>query len=375
MRIKLIAAAVAGLATLPALAQSNVTIYGVVDANVVNSTGGRTAGGGQVNYSGVDSGVFAGSRLGFKGEENLGNGLKAIFTLEYYLAPDENKGVGVRPDATGAGASGSDSRQSFVGLSSAKFGSLTLGRQYAPSYLAEVRNDAFTAATIAPLAVLDGAGKHSTSAGTSARISNSVMYASPKFGGFSFAGGYGYGETQDTGGSDGQGQGSDGIFVAGVNYANSALNTDLVFHQRRNKTAAVVTAATGDNVNEWMLGASYDFKVVKLYATYTDMTDNNGTAAQDGSNKSWTAGATVPVGNGLIRASYGKLSWDRSGAGDNKVWALGYTHKLSKRTMLYTAYTHVKNDASALVAAGPVAATAALGEANATVVAGITHSF
>ncbi|MDQ5945450.1 MAG: hypothetical protein QG619_872, partial [Pseudomonadota bacterium] len=130
MQKKVIALAVAGLVSGAAFAQSNVTIYGVADLGLVTSSGTRSgangakANTGSANYNGIDSGIWGGSRIGFKGEEGLGNGLKAIFTLEYYIAPDENSGVGAAPQTSGAGGSGSNSRQSFVGLSSAKLGTL-----------------------------------------------------------------------------------------------------------------------------------------------------------------------------------------------------------------------------------------------------------
>jgi predicted porin len=106
MQKKLIALAVASLASGAAFAQTNVTIYGIVDAGYVYSWGdpGRVAGTrfdnaganirGTNTFSGVQSGLLAGSRIGFKGEEALGNGLKAIFTLEYALDIDGNFGVG-----------------------------------------------------------------------------------------------------------------------------------------------------------------------------------------------------------------------------------------------------------------------------------------
>ena len=106
MQKKLIALAVAGLASTAAFAQTNVTIYGVADLGYVASSSNRNGTTtGNANYNGIDSGIWGGSRIGFKGEEALGNGLKTIFTLEYYIAPDENTGVGAAPETTGAGGS------------------------------------------------------------------------------------------------------------------------------------------------------------------------------------------------------------------------------------------------------------------------------
>jgi predicted porin len=196
MQKKIIALAVAGLVSGAAFAQSNVTVYGVVDTAFVNSSGGRPTGinAGQANYSAIDSGLLAGSRIGFKGEEGLGNGLKAVFTLEYYVAPDANTGVGTGPTATAAGGSGSNSRQSFVGLVSDKLGSFTMGRQYIFGYGTQVRNDAFGGSAIGALATANGAAQTTFVAGSNARLNNSAVYTSPNFSGFTGTVGYGYGE-------------------------------------------------------------------------------------------------------------------------------------------------------------------------------------
>ncbi|SBT08477.1 Porin Gram-negative type [Candidatus Propionivibrio aalborgensis] len=378
MQKKLIALAVAGLVSGAAFAQSNVTVYGIVDAGFVNSSGDRSGTNqGSANYSGIDSGIWAGSRIGFKGEEGLGNGLKAIFTLEYYIAPDINSGLGSATDPDGAGATTSSSRQTFVGLNSAKLGTVALGRQYAPGYAFSVRNDPQGGATISALSTVNTAGANSISAGSRARINNAVTYASPNWSGFTANAIYGYGEG---GGSttNGVSQGNDGFWGAGLNYANGPLNLDVVYQSRQGITSTLIasSAATQDSVNEWALGGTYDFKVVKLYATYLDQNDNNGTSAQEASNRVWSIGASAPVfTNGKVSLGYADVSWDRSGAGSSSSWSLAYQHSLSKRTTLYTAYTYAGNDNDTLNAAGPVKNTRFIGENNNTFVAGVTHSF
>ncbi|MBK7685506.1 MAG: porin [Rhodocyclaceae bacterium] len=79
MQKKLIALAIAGLASSAAFAQSNVTIYGIVDVAYTHSSSGSSS------TSGIDSGGWSSSRMGFRGTEDLGDGLKALFTLEYGL--------------------------------------------------------------------------------------------------------------------------------------------------------------------------------------------------------------------------------------------------------------------------------------------------
>lgn len=99
MQKKLIALAVAGMASGFAAAQTNVTIYGVLDAGYLYSAGDPGPGiKGTNTFSGIANGLLtAGNRLGFKGEEALGNGLKAVFTLEYGLEIDSNCGIGCGP--------------------------------------------------------------------------------------------------------------------------------------------------------------------------------------------------------------------------------------------------------------------------------------
>ncbi len=98
-----------------ATAQSNVTIYGVMDIYAASMSGGSANG-----ISVVDPGGISGSRLGFRGGEDLGNGLKAIYTMEFgSLKIDRNLGI-------------NGSRQSFVGLQG-HWGTLIGGYVYSPA--------------------------------------------------------------------------------------------------------------------------------------------------------------------------------------------------------------------------------------------------
>lgn len=390
MQKKLIALAVAGLASTAAFAQTNVTIYGVVDAGYAYSSGdNRGTLNNSANFSGIQSGILAGSRIGFKGEEALGNGLKAIFTLEYGIANDQNGGIGKQ---TAGAFTGTDTRQSFIGLSHAKLGTVLLGRQYAPGYMATFRNDALASSVPSALIQMNTAGANSIQGGSNARLNNAVAYVTPNWSGFTATAAYAFGENAPSANAAGDGisTGNNGVFGLGLNYANGPLNLDVVYQSRQGVSASVIGAtaagfgrpavaahvATQDSINEWFIGGSYDFKVVKLMATYQDQNDNNGTSATEIGNKVWSVGAVVPVfGNGKIHASYADLSWDRRGAGDSSAWTLAYTHALSKRTTLYTGYTAASNDKDVVAAAGAVAATRAIGENNATFVAGINHSF
>jgi len=133
--------ALAAFAATGAFAQSTVTLYGNVDigygAHKTTSRDGTAF----TKSSGVMDGSWAGSRLGFRGEEDLGGGLKAEFTLEQGINPTSNNGFNQRvasgahqlADATGTAFAASNNRQSFLGLKGG-FGSVRVGYQYTNSY-------------------------------------------------------------------------------------------------------------------------------------------------------------------------------------------------------------------------------------------------
>lgn len=154
---------------------SSVTLYGLIDYGVnyqSNSAGGRIIGGA--------SGIMQGSRWGFKGVEDLGGGLSAIFQLENGF--DLGKGTALQ----GGTLFG---RQAYVGLSSNAYGTLTLGRQYDSlvTFVESRMNSAnYGGGTTAHPGDLDNLNN-------SKRVNNSVKYASPNFGGFTVGGVYGFG--------------------------------------------------------------------------------------------------------------------------------------------------------------------------------------
>lgn len=384
MNKKLIALAVAGMASSAVLAQTNVTVYGVADLGYVYSAGnaGRDALGikipGKNVFSGIANGITAGNRLGFKGEEALGNGLKAVFTLEYGLSMDVNQGVG-----TG----GLNARQQFVGLAS-NFGTVSLGRQYAPGFNATANNDALEATDMSIQSNLSVYAGNSITPNSPARYNNSIAYTSNNLSGFTISAIYGFGETGDSFGgfNDKLVSTSDnGKIGLGLNYANGPINLDAVYQSRQNVTLGLPRPipgllGLGDDINEWYVGGSWDFKVVKAYASYQALDDKNRVGLID-DNKIWTLGISAPIGNGVLGLSYGKLSLDRKGAPDGDSWGWGamYQYNLSKRTALYAAYTYFNNDKYSIPVqtqvAGDGAGIGAAGETNYTFGTGIRHSF
>lgn len=335
----------AGLAGTPALAQSNVTVYGVVDTFFAY---GKT---GDAKFSGVQSSGWTGSRLGFRGTEDLGNGLKAVFTLEYGIELDQNAGLGAAPNL---------SRQQFVGLQGG-FGFVGLGRQYHPGYYV-FKYDAITPVPVSPQFVLAAKAGSRIVAGGAARINNAINYKSPAFGGFSVNAIYGLNETNQT---DDRRKGD--VAALGVDYANGPFAASLVVSHE--------TEVAGDkNKREVYLGGSYDFGTFKLAGSFQNI--RNATAAEN-SDKVWHLGATIPVSAaGKVSIGYGHLSADANDS-DASAWALAYSHSLSKRTTLYAGYGHISNDDGQSVRSPAFvsAANTAAGDTSNNLMLGINHAF
>ena len=317
-----------------AYAQSNVTIYGIMDVGLVSEHGGKN---GTVNK--VSSGVANASRLGFKGTEDLGGGLSAVFTLESGLKADTGELDNVNNQLF--------NRQAFVGLSSKSAGTLTLGRQYTPWYntLAQV-GDPFQAG-------LEGSAKNLFPAvGVMVRNSNSVVWKSPEFYGVTGEVFYAFGEKKN---SDTARQ-----FGASVGYQNGPLNIRGAYNYINNDTVTpanvVVDKLPGKNA---LLAVNYDFKVLKAYAMYgvnkgaTANAYPNPTAygalvnpvpvAPSLNSRTWLVGATIPVSAaGSLVGSWSSAE-DKTFGRDGDQAAIGYLHSLSKRTTAYASYAKMRN--------------------------------
>ncbi|TAH52923.1 MAG: porin [Betaproteobacteria bacterium] len=339
MQQKLAALAITTLVCAPALAQSNVTVYGVADMGYVwrgNNIDDRVK-----NRSGIDSGVANGSRLGFRGTEDLGNGLKAGFVLEQGILMD-----------TGDSAQGGRTfgRQAFVSLSGG-FGTVGLGRQYGTGYLLLDSLDPFSTGTVgAANNVYLGEG----------RLDNLLTYVSPSWGGLSVAAAY----TMNAYGNESAGnESADGdirAWMISPKFTRGPLMAALSISQI--KLASTVAANDGDRVRIVDLGASYDFGLAKVSALYgmrkADATDFGLFPGTGGDSRQWLVGLSVPVGaSGNVLASYGQRRTEVAGGGDDarsSQWAVGYEHWLSKRTGLYATYAAAGNN-DAAEAAGTLA--------------------
>ena len=310
MKKSLIALACASAFAGSANAQS-LTTYGIVDMGFVGESGG-TAG----SIDKITSGAQSGTRLGFKGTEDLGNNMKALFVLETGIAAD--KGGFNQSNLAFA-------RQSFIGIQS-DAGTLTLGRQYTPFFL--------TLNGVADPFASGLAGNAQNLIPTSGiRMDNAVKYASPIFSGISAEIAYGFGE--NSAGIDRNGRN----FGGSIGYSDGALNVRLA-HHRGNETPTLPSTISNLSNTSTMLAANYKFEVAKVFAAYSD---NDVQISGVGKSRDLLIGVSVPIGNHTFIASYINKDGRSASNLDASQFGLGYTYALSKRTNLYAAWATIDN--------------------------------
>ena len=370
MQKKIIALAIAGLASTAAFAQSNVTVYGVVDVYGGNfRSNGDTA-------NAINQGGLQGNRLGFKGVEDLGGGTKALFTIEYAVATDRNDNLGGSVTGT------TFTRQAFVGATGS-FGTAIAGRlqtlvynhnaAYNPTFgtAVDTLNNVASRlnATNLPGAGANVARATNNAMGTQERLDNAVAYVSPSFGGLVLSGAY----TTSAAAAEGEVQTANQITAGelAADYKVGAFSVGAVV-RKANYAGTVGNLGT-------QVGASYDFGVAKVMGTLGTQANDGDTGARDTAGDSRVnvsnLAAVVPFGNGALIASLGKGS---HAASDTTLTtsALVYKHSLSKRTSVYGGIANAKSDGAAnSIGANLGGLTSGL-QGNVTgVLAGINHNF
>jgi general bacterial porin, GBP family len=238
-----IAAAVAATFATASYAQSSVTLYGIVDAGFTYTTNVN----GNSNYA-LTSGNLQQSRWGLRGAEDLGGGLKTIFTLE--------SGFNLANGRQGNSVNSSlFSRQAFVGLTQDQYGTLTLGRQYdsVVDYLGPLMAVGTWGGTYTAH-VMDNDNGNATFS-----LNNAIKYTSPNLSGFQFGGAYAF--------SNSAGFANNRAYSAGMSYANAGLRVAAAYLQANgansltNQNGAVVgdQIAVSQRQRVWGGGVSYTY--------------------------------------------------------------------------------------------------------------------
>ena len=314
----LIAAAISGAAS----AQSNVSVFGIIDVGVRNAHNGSAGSMWSESTDGMTQ-----NRLGFRGVEDLGGGLQAGFWLESALSPDTGT----------ANPQRFWHRRSTVSLMSSTLGEIRLGRDNTATYWNLNVFDPFNNNGVGGMTNLFPAAVASQAVQTLVRADNVVGYYLPgTLGGF-------YGQVQY---AFGEGNGDNKYAGGRFGYANGPLEAAIAYGQTWTNTSHKVKTLDG--------GATYDFDTFKLFGQYADLKYDRW------KRTIYLVGATVPVGVGLIRASYTHSKFDGPACpaalttcDDANQLALGYVHLLSKRTALYATGAVIDNgDKGALTVPG-----------------------
>lgn len=294
-------AALALLGGTAAYAQSSVTVYGRVDLSLAQQADA-------VKNKEIRNG--SGSRLGFRGEEDLGGGLKAVFQLEHRFDAD----TGTQTNATRFWDG-----KSIVGLQG-DFGRLTLGREENPAYtLSQSPADPFGTDTVASNGSIVN-GRIGTT-----RYSNSVNYRFSASG-FTVAGQIAEAEGNTPAGTGGLLEKRP--YSLGAAYAAGPLTLGIGFENPADKDDSWTT-----------INGAYDLGAVKLGAFF-----GTGHNVSDQKHQAWLVSATAPIGAGQLRLSYGQLKNKDTSTVLDKQLGLGYHYALSKRTTVYADVISEKRD-------------------------------
>ncbi|AKU13591.1 outer membrane porin [Azoarcus sp. CIB] len=322
LAIALAAIGVAGAAQ----AQSNVTIYGRLNTSLE-----------QTKVQGEDSVtkmINNSSRIGFRGNEDLGGGMSALFQIE----------SGFNSDAGGGNLA---SRDTFVGLKSNTLGTVKLGRITSPLYYAT--HDYL------------GMSNHDTGTSSDAflwvpaydpedfYLRNSVAYASPTFGGgFVFEAQYSALNERATDSVALNRSARPTHYSATLNYDNGPLHVGFGY-ARTNKFFNFAEGKSKDSA--LALAAVYDFKAVVIGGLFERNKSENGGLQDitgltgDHHRNHYRVAAMVPVGANEFHVNYGVArDWSSTDDTGAKQLTLGYNYNLSKRTKVYAQWTKIDND-------------------------------
>jgi predicted porin len=290
------------------------------------------------------------SHIGFKGVEDLGNGLKALFDLQYVITPDMNTGLG----STYTAGAGLGRGHQYVGLTGG-FGTAVAGQLDGLRYGLFGKYNPFGNSSV---------GNFASMTTQYDRASNAIAYISPAFNGFTLI----LAHATNTQGAENslsalhglpavKNNGDDRLFSANLNYTKGPLSIDLDYET----TTAVHVSNSRLYVAD--VGVSYDFGVVKVSALYDVIKGDansliGGNAAgpaldpglgagQQYDKRNWFIGASVPFGKAKLLAAYGHVNNKTLSNADSEKWSIGARYALSKRTELYADYAAINNDRNA----------------------------
>ncbi|MET0050130.1 MAG: porin [Candidatus Thiodiazotropha sp.] len=309
---KVLSLAIAAALVSPVAAMADATIYGKVRQalEMVNDERNSAA---EVDNIQINDYT---SRMGIKGSEDLGNGLTAVYKIEY--------GVNISTNPGGNEFSGDGSlsaRNAFVGLAGG-FGTFVIGRHDTPLKLTTQSLDYFADT------VVDN-NKSYTEAVIDRRADGTVAYITPSLAGLTLVAALVPGENSEADGI------ADAYSVAGM-YSNGGIYAALGYEAADGNIDAI--GADGADLTQIRGGAGYDGGMFKVGFTYETVQIDNPAGGDLRDSASIMLNGAVQAGPGMVVAKYFDFSDDASDANDHDGYGLGYHYNLSKRTSLMANY-------------------------------------
>lgn len=328
---KILAIAIATAFAAPAFAAtSNVDIYGAINVSLDHVDNGPSSWNRMVTNNN--------SFLGFKGSEDLGGGLSAVWQLETNVNFDSNE------SASNDAGNMYGTRNTFVGLSSKGLGTVVAGTHDTPYKMSMGKLDIFVGTLGDYNGIFGSAGNKANSSLFDLRTGNTIAYLSPNFGGFDVKAAYVMGLEGATTGTNSR---SNAYSLSGT-YANGPLFATVAYEKHNNvgttacnKGAVCLGQGTLDR-DAWNVGVGYTIGDLKLGAMYESMDGDAGTAVK---HNAWGVNAAYKLGAFTLKGSYadaGKIaSVASTGA---SMLALGADYDLSKRTKVQLTWAKMNND-------------------------------
>ncbi len=351
---KLIAAAVAAAVIAPASAMAaGPTLYGKIHLSVENQDNNGS------NYVPIGTKVentqydewnlsSRSSRIGIKGSEDLGNGMKVGYLIEWEVGMDSGSSKDLSTRNRAVTLSG-DWGTALVGKWDTPF--RTLGRKFDMfgDKIGDLRN-------------------MNTGSVIDQRADNVAAYVTPNMNGFSATIAYSFDALStgldDKGVSRGGDNSDSSAWTFNAIYNNGPLLAGVAYVDYSDGSFSTGACGAGgttpgafncENESAWRAGASYKFGDFKVAATYTDISNALGLDGKDTSI--WSLGGSYTMGNNVLKVQYASRDeyddWkDDTGAkvinsGKDTgadMWSIGLDHKMSKRTTVYAAYATTDNE-------------------------------
>jgi predicted porin len=360
MQKKIIALAVVA-AAFSAPAFADPTVYGLLDGAVasISNTG-------QKSDMQALSGGLSTSRLGVKGAEDLGSGMKAVYQVEIKL------------DTQTAGGLAGAGRQTLLGVAG-DFGTVATGYLQTAGYDFENKFDPAAGSSVSTVqnltnAKIAGVVQNTFLIGTSAgasRAQRALAYISPNMSGLVVAVNYstalaGLGNLTNAAATDNK---TTAMLLSAM-YEAGPLAVGGVYASTSN--GPQVAGGSNSDMKEYALGASYDLGMAKISSTYQNSKTNAATSPANNANKLFSLSGVIPAGPGAVVLSYAKATMAVGTNVDGTSYTGAYLYSLSKTVTAYGAYSHVSNGSAGnifSVASGAVAGGASTAGATSSIVA------